>query len=327
MYRKNKILIKMTCALATSLPIYQQTAHAETWPNKPIKLIVPYQVGQGTDALARHIGEALRKELGQAFIIENRPGAGGNIGTQIAKKTLANGYNFSIGTNATHAANAYLYSNIGFDAKADFEPIAMLAAVPMVYVTNINNPINTIPQMVSAAREKPDALNIAISATTYQIAHELLNKKMSTPLFKVDFRGSSQGLTALMGGQVDYMLDSVAALGGAIKNKQIKPLGVTSASSNQLLPDVPSLLEQGIADYQLEGWVMLFAPKGTQEDVLKKLSQEMNKVLSKPEIQEKILQLGMTPKIMPYEDLQDFIKTEDKKWGDLILQANIQKMN
>ncbi len=327
MFMNKASRIAARCALAAAMCLGMQLASAKAWPNRPIRIIVPYAVGQGTDVLTRFVGDALGKELGQAIIVDNRPGAGGNVGTQIAARSTADGYTFMIGTNATHAANAYLYSRPGFDAQADFEPVAMMGVLPLVYVTKPDNPINTIPELVRAARAKPDSLNIAISATTYQIAQALFKAKADAPLFTVDFKGSAQGLTAVMGGQVDYMVDSIASLRGAIMNKQVKPLGVTTANSSKLLPGVKSLAEQGITGYELVGWIMMFAPKGTSPEILRKMSDAMQKVISKPEAQEKLMQLGMEPRHMPHEQLRKFTETERKKWGELIRLANIKPIS
>lgn len=324
-YRVSRLAARF--AVATCMCIGVQLACAQAWPNKPIKIIVPYAVGQGTDALTRYLSDGLGRELGQAIVVENKPGAGGNLGTQIAARSPADGYTFTIGTNATHAANSYLYSKPGFDAQADFEPVAMIGLLPLVYVAKPGNPINTIPALIQAARSKPDSINIAISATTYKIAQELFKSKADVSLFMVDFKGSAQGLTAVMGGQVEFMVDSIAALRVAIMNKQVIPLGVTSASSSDLLPGVKSLAEQGVTGYELTGWITMFAPKGTSPEIIRKMSDAVQKVIAKPESQEKFIQLGMAPRQIPQEQLRKFIESEHAKWGQLIRMAKIKPLS
>lgn len=324
-YKLSRIAVRVITAAIMCLGT--QIATAQTWPSKPIQMIVPYAVGQGTDSLARFLSDAVGKELGQSIIVENRPGAGGNVGSQIAARASGDGYTFLIGTNATHAANSYLYSKPGFNPQADFEPVAMVALVPMVYVTKFGNSINTIPELIKAARAKPDALNIAISATTYRVAQELFKSKADAPLFIVDFKGSSQGLTAVMGGQVEFMVDSIAALRGAIMNKQVTPLGVTSATGNDLLPGVKSLAEQGVAGYELTGWIMMFAPKGTSTAIIQRMSNAVQKVVANPDAKEKFLQLGMVPQQMPKEQMRKFIETEHAKWGQLFRMANVKPLS
>ena len=299
-------------------------SHAEDWPSRPIKMIVPYAVGQGTDIAGRYIADALGKELKQAFVVENRPGAGGNVGTAVAARSPADGYTIMIGTNATHAANSFLYNNPGFDAQADFEPIGMVGILPLVYVTQNNNPVSTMPELVKAAKAKPDGLNVAISTTTCRMAHELFKLRSEAAMFPVDFKGSAQALTAVIGGQVEYMVDTITSLRNAVTSQQVKALGVTSARSSRLLPGVKSLAEQGVKDYELVGWTVLYAPKGTPPQALQALSAALDKTLARPEVQEKLMQLGIEPQAMSREDLKTFAVAEKQKWGKLIRASGLQ---
>jgi tripartite-type tricarboxylate transporter receptor subunit TctC len=248
---------------ALTLALMGGAALAQAWPARPIRLIVPYAVGQGTDIAARYIAEGWSRELKQPIVIDNRAGAGGNVGTQVAAHAAPDGYTIMIGTNATHAANGFMYANPGFDAQADFEPIAMVGILPLVYVTQPSNPVNSMQELVRAARAKPDALNVAISTTTCRVAHELFKSRGEAPMFPVDFKGSGQALTAVIGGQVEYMVDTITSLRGAIQSHQVKALGVTSEHESRLLPGVKSLAEQGVSGYELVGWTVIYAPKGT----------------------------------------------------------------
>lgn len=310
--------------LASLLSLLAVGAHAQAWPNRPVKLIVPYAVGQGTDIAARYIGDELGKELKQAVVVDNRPGAGGNIGTQAAARSLADGYTILIGTNATHAANTFLFVNPGYDPQADFEPVGMVGILPLVYVTHPNNPISTMPELVKAVKAKPDGLNVAVSTTTCRMAHELFKARAEAPMFPVDFKGSAQALTAVMGNQVEYMVDTITSLRTAILNKQVKPLGVTSAASSRLLPGVKSLAEQGISGYELVGWTMFYVPKGTPPDVLRALSAAIDKTIARPDVQERLLTLGIEPQTRTREDLRAFMETEKGKWGRLIQAAGLK---
>lgn len=310
--------------LALSLGAASAVAHAQAWPTKPIRLIVPYAVGQGTDIAGRFIVEEMGKELKQAFVVENRPGAGGNVGTQAAARAPGDGYTIMIGTNATHAANSFLYNNPGFDPQADFEPIGMVGILPLVYVTHPSNPINSMQELMRAVRAKPDGLNVAVSTTTCRMAHELFKSRGEAPMFPVDFKGSAQALTAVMGGQIEYMVDTISSLRTAVANQQVKALGVTSAKSSRLLPGVKSLAEQGIPGYELVGWTVLYAPKGTPPDVLRALSAALDKSVSRPEVQEKLLQLGIDPMTKSREELKAFAVSEKEKWGRLIRAAGLQ---
>lgn len=308
---------------ALVLAFAASAACAQAYPSKPIKMIVPYAVGQGTDIAARLVGDELSKVLNQPIFIDNRPGAGGNIGTQIAAKSPADGYTLMIGTNATHAANSFLYTNPGYDPQADFEPIAMVGILPLVYVTAPANPINTIPELIRAVRAKPDGLNIAVSTTTCRMAHELFKQRAEAPMFPVDFKGSAQALTAVIGGQIEYMVDTITSLRTAVLNGQVKALGVTSAHSSKLLPGVKSIAEQGVAGYELVGWTVIFAPKGLPPEASRKLASAINSTLARPDVQEKLLQLGIDPQIMSGDKLKSFTVAEKEKWGKLVHGAGL----
>jgi len=315
------LILSLAAVLATAV---FPPARAQTWPAKPVRVIVPYAVGQGTDIAARYIGDQLARELKQPVVIDNRPGAGGNVGTQAAARSAPDGYTIMIGTNATHAANAFLYASPGYDPQADFEPIAMVGILPLVYVTQPESPVSTMQELVRAARAKPDALNVAISTTTCRMAHELFKARAGAPMYPVDFKGSAQALTAVIGGQVEFMVDTIASLHGAIQNRQVKALGVTSAKSSLLLPGVKSLAEQGIADYELVGWTVFYAPKGTPSEALQVLSAALERALARQDVREKLMQLGIEPQARSREELKAFAEAERQKWGSLIRAAGLK---
>jgi tripartite-type tricarboxylate transporter receptor subunit TctC len=298
-------------------------AQAQPYPSKPIKVIVPYAVGQGTDIMSRYVADELGKELKQAVFVDNRPGAGGNVGTQLAARATADGYTLLIGTNATHAANAYLYANPGYEAE-DFEPIGMIGVLPLVYVASNASPVKNIQDLINASRAKPDALNIAVSTTTCRMAYELFKQHAQAPMFPVDFKGSAQALTAVMGGQVEFMVDTITSLRQAIVNGQVKALGVTSAHQSKLLPGVKSVAEQGVQDYELVGWTVLYAPKGVPAEARRTLAAAVDKIIARPDVQERLLQMGIEPTVKSGEELKAFGAAEREKWGRLIRSAGLK---
>lgn len=300
------------------------TSHAQNYPQRPIKMIIPYAAGQGTDIVGRYVADELSRALKQAVVIDNRPGASGNIGTQLTAKSVPDGYTVMIGTNATHAANAFLFSQPGFDAQADFEPIAMVGIMPLVYVTAPSNPVQNIQDLVAAARSKPDALNTAVSTTTCRMAHELFKLRSGAVMMPIDFKGSAQSITAVLGGHVDYMVDTIASLQAQVASGQLKALGVTSISSSRLLPGVKSISEQGVAGYELIGWTVIFAPKGIPAEASQSLSAAINKTLERADVQSKLLQLGVDPQMKSGAELKSFIASEKEKWGKLIGVAGLK---
>ena len=311
------LLFPVSCLLAAF-------AHADTYPSKPIKLIVPYAAGQGTDVAGRYVAELLSRELGANIVIENRAGAGGNIGTQLAARAPADGYTLLMGTNGTHAAAAYLYANPGFDAEADFEPIALTGVLPLAIVTRPDNPVDTVQKFIAAARAKPNAINVAVTTTTSRSVFELFKQKAEAPLFPVPYKGSAQGITDLIGGQVDYMMDTVASLRAQISGGNLKALAITSLAGSDLLPGVKSIAEQGVSGYEIVGWNALFAPKGTPPEIVRQLADATTKVMGMPQTKEKLLQTGLDPRTSSGDALVGFLREERDKWGKVIRSANLK---
>ena len=311
------LLFTLGLALSTA------SLQAQPYPSKPVRLIVPYAAGQGTDIAARMLADELGKSLKQAVFVENRPGAGGNIGSQAAASSAPDGYTLLIGTNGTHAANALLYAKPGFNAELDFEPIAMVGILPLVFVTSTTHAATTAQDLLKAARAKPDELNIAVSTTTSRVAYEMLKLRANAPMFPVDFKGSAQALTALLGGHVPFMVDTITSLRAAIVANQVKALGVTSTRESKLLPGVKSMAEQGVEGYELVGWTVFYAPKGLAPDVSRTLAAAVNATLAKPEVREKLLQIGIEPTAKTGPELNAFAAEEREKWGRLIKGAGL----
>ncbi len=311
-------------ALGLLLSFCAAAAAAETYPARPVKLIVPYAAGQGTDVAARYLAERIAGEIGGTIFIENRAGAGGNIGTQLAAKSPSDGYTLLMGTNGTHAAAAYLYANPGFDADADFEPIALTGVLPLAIVTRPDNPVDDVQKLIAAARAKPNGINVAVTTTTSRSVFELFKKMAEAPLFPVPYKGSAQGITDLIGGQVDYMMDTVASTSAQITNGKLKPLAISSLAGSELLPGVRSIAEQGVAGFEIVGWNALYAPKGTPADILRKLADATTRVMALPETKQKLLQIGLDPRTSSGEPLARFLVDERAKWGELIRSANLK---
>lgn len=300
------------------------TAVAQDYPARPVKLIVPYAAGQGTDVAARFVAERLAREIGGNIVVENRAGAGGNIGTQLAAKAPADGYTLLMGTNGTHAAAAHLYASPGFDADADFEPIALTGVLPLAIVTRPDNPVDDVRKLVAAAREKPNAINVAVTTTTSRSVFELFKQKAQAPLFPVPYKGSAQAITDLIGGQVGFMVDTVASTRAQIAGGNLKALAISSLAGSELLPGVRSIAEQGVAGFEIVGWNALYAPKGTPPDVVRRLADATTRVMRMPETREKLLQIGLDPRTLAGAELGSFLREERDKWAQVIRAANLK---
>jgi len=299
-------------------------ASAQSYPARPVRIIVPYQAGQGTDVAARYLAEHLTKALGQSVFIENKPGAGGNIGTQAAAQAAADGYTLLMGTNATQAMNEFLYQNIGYQPDKDFAPIVLVGLLPMVVVANPSFPADSIGELVAAAKAKPDKIDVAMTSTTSQLVFEMLKEKSGAPLFGVPYKGSATAMAEVMGGQVQLMIDTVAAARGQIEAKALKPLGITTLKPSAMLPGVKPVAEQGVAGFELTGWNALYAPRDTPAPIVAQLAREMSRILSLPETKERLMQLGIEVTGGSPAELADFEKRERAKWGPLIKATGVK---
>jgi tripartite-type tricarboxylate transporter receptor subunit TctC len=305
--------------LALALP-----AAAQSWPSKPIKIVVPYQAGQGTDVGARYFAEQLGKALGQQVYVDNKPGAGGNIGTADAARSPNDGYTLLMGTVATQTMNEFLYPSVGYDSQKDFEPIALVGMLPMVISANPSFPANSVAELVAAAKAKPDKIDIALPSTTARLVFELLKDKSGAPLFGVPYKGSATAMAEVTGGQLPVIVDTATATRGQVAGGKLKPLGITTLKSSELLPGVKSVAEQGFPGFEVTAWNALYAPRGTPKAVVDRLNAEVTRILAQPEARQRLLQIGFEPAGGTPEELAAFEKREREKWGPLIKAAGLK---
>lgn len=299
-------------------------ANAQTYPTKPVRTIVPYQAGTGTDIAARFFSDAFSKSMGQSFIVDNRVGANGNIGATAVARSSPDGYTLLMGTAGTHSMNPHLYQAPGFDPEADFEPVGLVGLVPLVIAVNASFPINTVSELVAAAKAKPNTINVAHPSVTALIALEYLKQRGGAPLFGVPYKGSGTALADVAGGQVPVIIDSIAAVLPFLTSGKLRPIAVTSLTSTDLLPGVKSVAEQGLPGFEFVGWSAFFAPKGTPAAVVNQLNAELAKLLAEPGIRKRVLDFGMQPVTpAPPRQFGEFIRAEREKWGQMIKAANI----
>jgi len=300
------------------------TAFAQPYPSKPVKIIVAYQAGQGTDVATRHFADQLSKALGQNFFVENRPGAGGNIGTEAAAKSTPDGYTLIMGTVATHTMNQHMYATLGYDPEKDFEPIILTGMLPMVISANPSFASSSIAELIAAAKVAPNTLNIALPSTTARIVYELFKQRSGAPIFGVAYKGSATSMTEVMGGQVPLTIDTVTATRPLAASGKLKPLAITTLKSSDLLPGVRSVAEQGLPGFEVTAWNALYAPRGTPRAIVEQLNAEMAKIIAQPETRARLLQLGFEPASGTPQQLAEFGRAEREKWGVLIKAAGIR---
>jgi tripartite-type tricarboxylate transporter receptor subunit TctC len=313
--RRTLVLSLPAAALAAWAP---RAVQAQAFPSKPITLIVPFPAGGTTDILARIVGEAMGKDLGQAVVIDNRGGAGGNIGTQQAARAAPDGHTLLMGTVGTHAINASLYKKLPFDPVKDFAPLSRVAMVPNLLVAHPSRPYKTVQELIAHA--KANKVNYASSGngTSIHLSGELFKSLAKVDMVHVPYKGSAPAVNDLLGGQVDIMFDNMPSALPHVKAGKLRALAVTTSKRSAELPDVPTIAEAGVPGYEATSWFGLFAPAGTPAPVLDKLSASLAKVLKDPEVTRKIAEQGGEPHAEKPQEFAAFIQKETAKWAQVV---------
>ena len=310
-------------ALGLLLAVVAGGAWAQAYPVKPIRLVVPFPPGGATDIHARAVAQKLTDAWGQSVIVDNRPGAGGNIGSELVAKAAPDGYTLEMGTVGTHAINASLYSKMPYDHVRDFAPVILVAGVPNVLVVNPGLPVNSVQELIAYAKANPGKLNFASSGsgTSIHLAGELFKVMAGVQMTHVPYKGSSPALQDLLGGQVQLMFDNLPPSLPHIKAGKLRALGVTSATRAPALPDVPTIAESGLPGFEASSWFGVLAPAGTPPAIIAKLNAEIAKWLDTPEAKEKMLALGANAAGGTPEDFAKHIAAETAKWAKVVKES------
>ncbi|WBY01208.1 tripartite tricarboxylate transporter substrate binding protein [Ramlibacter tataouinensis] len=304
-------------AAAAGLPL---TATAQAYPSKLVTVIVPFAAGGTTDILARVIGQALTKELGQSVIVDNRAGAGGNIGSALAAKATADGYTLLMGTVGTHAINQSLYKKLPFDPVKDFAPLTRVAMVPNLLVANPGKPYKNVKELIAYAQANPGKVNFGSSGSgsSIHLSGELFNSMAKVNMIHVPYRGSAPAVTDLLGGQIDIMFDNMPSAIQHVRSGKLRPLAVTTAKRAPELPDVPTIAEAGVPGYEATSWFGMFAPAATPAPIVAQLNAALVKVLADPDVKKKLAEQGAEPYAEKPEQFAEFIRSESAKWSKVV---------
>jgi tripartite-type tricarboxylate transporter receptor subunit TctC len=311
-------------ASAAALPVVSRTAWAQAFPARPVRMIVGFAAGGPTDIVARLMGQRLSERLGQPFIIENRPGAAGNIATEAALKAAPDGYTLLF-VSASNAVNVTLYDKVDFSFIRDIAPVAGIIRAPFVMEVNPTVPAKTVPELIAYAKSNPGKLNFASggNGSSQHLSGELFKMMTGVEMVHVPYRGSAPAVTDLIGGQVQVMFDNVVSSIGHIRAGTLRALAVTDAARSEILPDVPTTGEF-LPGYEATAWAGLVAPKNTPVEIVSVLNQEINTALDDPKMKVRLADLGGTALAGSPADFGKFLAAETDKWGKVVRFANLK---
>lgn len=309
--------------LALAAATLAGSAFAQAWPSKPIRIVVPFPPGGGTDIIARETSQRVAKATGWTFVIDNKPGAGGNLGVDAVAKSPADGYTIVLGQSSNLAINPSLYAKLPYDPQKDLAPIVLVANAPLVMVTGMNTPYKSLADAVNAAKAKPGQINFASpgNGTVAHLTSELFQKAAGVKTQHVPYKGAAQALTDVVSGTVDLYMSSVPTLLGQIKQGKLRPLAVTSAKRVDDLPAVPTINESGYKGFDAVTWFGLLAPAGTPKDAIARLNAEFNKALKDPELVKRLGDEGADAAGGSAEQFAALIKDEIPRWGKVVKES------
>jgi tripartite-type tricarboxylate transporter receptor subunit TctC len=310
---------RFIAAAALGLAALSVSAQA-VWPTKPIRIVVTFTPGGAPDTLARILAEKWTA-LGQPVTVDNKPGAGGNIGADFVAKSAPDGATLVLGTVGTHAINPALYSNIPYNAQRDFTPVAFLASTPNLLVVNNSVPAKTVPELIELAKKTPLNFGSSGSGTSIHLSGELFNTMAGVKMQHIPYKGRAAAIPDLLGGRITMIFDNMPSALPLVKSGELRAIAVTSAQRSPAAPQIPTLAESGLPGFEATSWFALFAPAGLPRDVQMKINAETARVLAMPDVKEKLATLGLDPNPGTPEQLAAFQQTELTKWAKVVKES------
>jgi tripartite-type tricarboxylate transporter receptor subunit TctC len=300
-------------------------AHAQSWPTKPIKLIVPYPPGGGTDVIARIVQEPLAKELGQQVIIDNRGGAGGSIGSALAAQSPSDGYTVLF-TLSSHTINPAIYTKLPFDTEKDFSSVVTVASLPQILVANPNFPAKTVKEVIEMAKAKPGSISYASvgNGSPGHLAGAMMATDAGVDMTHIPYRGGGPAVTDVIAGQVPLLWVSIPAAAQFVKAGKLRALAVSTVKRSAVFPDVPTMVESGFKGFEVDSWYAMFVPAKTPQTIIDRLNKATVNVLAQPEVKEKLLGQGAEAVGDTSAQLSGVVKKEIAKWKQVVKSANIK---
>ena len=323
---KNKYVLLAPLLTGTAFAQPALTGAGQAYPSKPIRIIVAYTPAGATDILARAVGQKMSERFGQPVIIDNRPGATGNIGTDTAAKANADGYTLLMVTAATHGINPSLYRKLPWDAVKDFAPVSLVALVPNIMVVNLSVPVKSVKEFIAYLKANPNKLNYGSpgNGSTAHLSMELLKTATGTTIQHIPYKGSAGVMADVIGGQVIATIDNMPVYLPQVKAGKLRALAVSAAKRSPAMPDLPTIAEAGVPGYNTSAWFGLVAPAGTPKPVIDKLAAETQRILKLPDVNERLSGLGAEPVGDRPEQFAVHIKSEIAKWAKVIKDANVE---
>jgi tripartite-type tricarboxylate transporter receptor subunit TctC len=326
---RSHLVARFACAVVAAAALAGVTAgpsaHAQAWPDKPVRFVVPYPPGGGTDVIARIVQERFQNALGQPIVIENRGGAAGSLGTDVVAKAAADGYTVLF-TLSSHTINPAIYTKLPFNTVADFAPVGTVASLPQILVAAPGFPANNVAELIALAKSKPDTISFASvgNGSPGHLAGELLNLRAGVKMQHIPYRGGGPAVNDLLGGQVQLLWVSIPAAAQFVKTGKLKALAVSTVKRSAAFPDVPTMQEAGVHDFEVDSWYAMFVPAKTPKPIIEKLNRALNSIVKEPEIRERLLQQGSEGVGGTPEALAKIVNAELPKWAKLAKEANIR---
>lgn len=325
-FRPSRRSVLLGGAAFGATPFLMRGAFGDTWPSRPVKFVVPFAAGGTTDILGRLVAQAVSEDLGQQFVVENKPGAGGNIAADYVAKSDPDGYTFIVGTPGTHAINKYVQKNMPYDPIADIAPVTIIAKIPNLCSVTPGLPVKSVTELIAYAKSKPGEVLYGTPGlgSTAHVSTELFKSMTGTNMVHVPYKGSSPALTDLVAGRIHLMIDNLPAALPFAESGQIRALAVSTAMRSSALPDLPTIAEAGVPGYEASSWFTIAAPAKTPKDIIMKLNASANKYLASAAGKERLKKLGAEPAGCTPEEMQAWVLAETEKWGKVAQFAGIK---
>lgn len=314
-----KILsVALTCVVALVQPV-----QAQTYPGKPVKLLVGYPPGGASDMVGRVVAQELTRLNGQSFVVENKPGVGGMLSMSLVAKAPADGYTLGLGVSGTLTTGPHLQKTRLYEPLTDFQPIGMVAKAPMVLLAGPSFKYDSVNALIREAKARPGSLMYASGAQAFELALQLFKSKAGVELGSVPYPGGAQASIDVMAGRVPLMADTIGAQQENIKAGKLRAIAVLDSKRSPIFPDVPTMAEAGVVGYEAMGWTSLVAPKGTPVAIVNKLNQQVQQIMALPEVRQMMMNIGFEPWTGSPQDLERIIATEYAKWGEVVKTAGM----